>query len=427
MRILIISSFFPPENSIASLRPYSWAKWWSKSGNDVTVVTTVKRRRSNDLNLDCSFFKIISIQVPILSKLSQNQNIASSDKKNNNKNIYQNIIQIMKRKFIKFSQETGCFHSVRFPDFHDLWAVKVTKMIKPNDYDMVISTGGPYSTHRIGYYIKKKNKKVKWIIDWRDYWTMSVEMRGLFIFRHYEKSLESKFHNTADLISTVSVPASDIFRKMTKTKVITIFNGFDKDDFNFLNNIPRANNKKLIIVYAGTIWPKIMDPSPLFKAIMNLHKNGKITPSDMEIIFIGNNADVNDLAQQFEISEYYNYKGFLPREDAIEIQYNSDIGIWLGIDNKESKGTLSGKLFEMLSLCKEIWAVGITNNMDAGDIIEKANAGYCFGTNVELIEKALLDRIKNKNKKERQKDISLIERFSRKNQAEILLDAVKRI
>lgn len=42
MRILIVSTFFPPENSIASFRPYSWAKWWSRAGHEVTVVSTKK-------------------------------------------------------------------------------------------------------------------------------------------------------------------------------------------------------------------------------------------------------------------------------------------------------------------------------------------------------------------------------------------------
>ncbi|MFM8917928.1 MAG: hypothetical protein ACKOGP_09325, partial [Bacteroidota bacterium] len=47
MRILIISTFFPPQNSIASHRPYSWAKYWSKAGHEVVVLTTPKKKNSN--------------------------------------------------------------------------------------------------------------------------------------------------------------------------------------------------------------------------------------------------------------------------------------------------------------------------------------------------------------------------------------------
>ena len=37
MNILIVSHYFPPGNSIAALRPYSWAKYWSRMGHQVTV------------------------------------------------------------------------------------------------------------------------------------------------------------------------------------------------------------------------------------------------------------------------------------------------------------------------------------------------------------------------------------------------------
>ena len=60
MKILIVSTYFPPANSIASLRPYSWAKWWSRAGHDITVLTTEKDKRSNDFKLDCKGFKILT-------------------------------------------------------------------------------------------------------------------------------------------------------------------------------------------------------------------------------------------------------------------------------------------------------------------------------------------------------------------------------
>lgn len=68
-KILIITHYFPPINAIASHRPYSWAKYWSRMGNDITVLTTKKEPKSNDLNLDCSFFKVIEAENIIRNKL----------------------------------------------------------------------------------------------------------------------------------------------------------------------------------------------------------------------------------------------------------------------------------------------------------------------------------------------------------------------
>ena len=68
-KILIITHYFPPINAIASHRPYSWAKYWSRMGHNITVLTTKKEPKSNDLNLDCSFFKVIEAENIIRNKL----------------------------------------------------------------------------------------------------------------------------------------------------------------------------------------------------------------------------------------------------------------------------------------------------------------------------------------------------------------------
>src|SRR5690349_12431827 len=72
MRILIISKFFPPENSVASLRPYSWAKHWAAAGHDVSVLTTVKSKgQKEDLVLDNELnFKLYEVDYsPFFYKL----------------------------------------------------------------------------------------------------------------------------------------------------------------------------------------------------------------------------------------------------------------------------------------------------------------------------------------------------------------------
>ena len=78
MKILIIAKYFPPQNGIASLRPHSWAKWWSNLGHEVTVVSTKKIPRENDLKLDCSGFDLIEIPVPVESFLDRINPIAVS-------------------------------------------------------------------------------------------------------------------------------------------------------------------------------------------------------------------------------------------------------------------------------------------------------------------------------------------------------------
>ena len=56
MRILLVSPYFPPQNAVASLRTHAFASWWARAGEDVTVLTTVKRSHQRGLDLDCDGF-----------------------------------------------------------------------------------------------------------------------------------------------------------------------------------------------------------------------------------------------------------------------------------------------------------------------------------------------------------------------------------
>jgi len=420
VKILIVSTFFPPKNSIASLRPYSWAKWWSKAGHDVTVLTTLKKTSESDLNLDCSFFRVISTKQKetISSKISSAKSSSFSFKKM--------ILSLLKNLFSDYLASKGCFVSCRFPDWHDSWAKKSVSNVIDEKWDLVISTGWPYSVHRVGYALKKNNPSVKWIVDWRDLWTMNHLYEGFFLFRWYEKLLEKKFHRNADMITTVSEPLAETLRAMTSTPVVTITNGFDEDDFIDIVRKPRKLNKKFTIVYSGTIFKGFRDPAPLFKAVKNLISKNIISKNDLRIIFAGTkNTDMTDTAKEYGISDYFFYAGFLPREEILKMQYDADALLFLEYNDPNVKGVLTGKLFEYLYLAREIWAVGIESDSSAGSIIADMNAGECFGNDILKIQEYIVKVLKNKNV--RKKNQKILSRFNRKNLALSLLDSLKKV
>ncbi|RMG05815.1 MAG: hypothetical protein D6735_04915 [Acidobacteria bacterium] len=63
-KILIVTAFFPPQNSIASLRSYSWAKYWSQSGYNVTVLTTPKTLHYANINIPKADYQVLEIPIP---------------------------------------------------------------------------------------------------------------------------------------------------------------------------------------------------------------------------------------------------------------------------------------------------------------------------------------------------------------------------
>lgn len=423
MKILIVSTFFPPQNSIASLRPYSWAKWWSRAGHEVTVLTTQKQKSPADLNKDFSGFKIIELPLPHLIK---QKNVPSASSDNSEKNTAAQTSSkrnLLKTLLLWYGERTGCFNC-RFPTLSDFWAAKAKKAVNPFDFDAVISTGGPYSVHFAAEYLKKKNPRLVWCVDWRDYWTQSAECHGSFFFRWWEKLKDRQFLQRSDFVTSVSDQFSGTYRTLTKKPVYTIYNGYDPDDFAETGPSEYCG-AKLVILYAGTIYPAIQDPSPLYRGLVELCKEGKINKGDVKVLFCGRCGQAAEIAKKEGAEDFVEYIGFLSHEKTIALEKAADVVLFLGHDSPESRGVLTGKLFEYLYCAKEIWAVGISRKMQAGEFIEKAEAGKVFFTDVEKIKAAVMEKLLQKNSGaviENKKDAGFIKQFERKAQAEFLLE-----
>jgi hypothetical protein len=425
MKIIIVTEYFPPENAIASLRLFSFAKYWHIAGHHITVLTTLKNKNKNDLNFDCSFAKVIRVPIPFLSKPSvRYSNEMKNNKSGNNKKKLRNLLKPLKELYNFLSRTTGCFSS-HFPHLCDLWAKKTLALIDPSDYDVVVSSGGPYSVHRVGLALKKKNPKIIWIVDWRDLWTKSPFSQGLKIFRPYEKFLEKRFHDDANLISVVSDENAKMLRTITDTPVEVIYNGFEPYDYSEIKRKRHFKKEKVFsIVFTGSLYHNFQNLNPLFEAVSNLKQKYDITEKELRIEFAGPNADVSYIARKYQVSDLYTYLGFLPREDALQLQYDADTLLFFDFNIPNFPGILTGKLFEYMYIAKEIIAIGNNAYSDAANLISSTNSGIYLGSDTGCIEQYLFERIIKREENKLEKKISVIEQFSRQKQANKLLDII---
>ncbi|MHC5026483.1 MAG: glycosyltransferase, partial [Planctomycetota bacterium] len=61
MRVLLVSAYFPPQQAVASMRPYTWARTWASSGVDVDVLTTEKREDQRGLDVPAGDYRLHEI------------------------------------------------------------------------------------------------------------------------------------------------------------------------------------------------------------------------------------------------------------------------------------------------------------------------------------------------------------------------------
>ena len=418
MKILIISTYFPPQNSIAALRAYSWAKYFSELGHAVTVLTTAKKSATNNLHLKLP--KNVQVIPDIEIDTYENSCFCSL------KNKLLQFIKVALKPFLEIlSTRYGMFSTCRFPDLLDFWAIKSTSLVSDTSWDLTISSGGPYSVHRVAFQLKKMQKTRLWILDWRDLWTQNHIYRGFFLFRPYERYLEKKFHDNADTLTTVSNPLKQQLSRITKTPVKVIYNGFDKSDYDSLPDTRFFKNKEdfLYIAYTGTIYKGFRDPSPLFLALSLLSQSHNHISKKIKLAFAGHNADLSFLAKKYNIETHVEYYGFLERESALKMQ--KDCHALLLLESDLQSGVLTGKLFEYLFSEKHILGIGFSEKSSPGQLIKITQSGESLGADIEKIKKWLLEFAENPASKElhrSERSTNIIHSFSRKKQAHKLLE-----
>lgn len=428
MKILIISLFFPPQNSIASLRPYSWAKYWSRAGHDVTVVTLPKAEASSNIETSFEHFKVIEVPAPLMRIIkgdSYKNQFSTSAKANKKIGLLPEIKIKIKQFRNKIQSRYGIFFSCRMPDTLDfLWTAAVVKALNNEKWDLVVSTAWPYGVHAPAYHLKNNGLAKHWIADWRDLWTDNHMYPGLPGFRFVERFLEKKWCNAADLITTVSLPLVEVFQKKYGNKSKVVFNGFDEEDY---KNLPDESvfpdDGVFRVLYTGSIYPGQRDPTPLFHAVAQLDREGFITPNNLQVLFCGVNANLNELAKDTGIESYVRYLGFLPRPEALRLQRDASALLLLEFESKEVKGILTGKVFEYLFAGPPIIAIGVTHESSIGELLASTDTGKSFGKDTNAIKGYLKHLMQNPELRSR-KCKSEILMYSRKNQAKRMLDLV---
>lgn len=397
MRVLIIASSFPPYNAIASLRPYSWAKYWSKWGHDVTVLTTKKIENvAFNLNLDCSTFKVIEIDYmsayPLIAKHIGNPETKLPAPKTNGGGEKQRKSVIRSIASYLFANSGAISNDCRMPNTYQLWVGAACSYMQAlgEHYDVAVSTFAPFASLQIGYRLKKKGVVEKLVFDYRDLWIESP-FKGVFGFRWLERVFEKKWIKEADAITTVSQPLADVLSSKYQREVRVVLNGVDLDDLKAAKPNDILDNSKINIMYAGSLYANLRDPEPLFKALSELKEEGVNISRIKVSIATGSPDRTIELINMYNLSDNAEYIGMLPRQEVLYMQSVADIVLFLAHNGEGGEGFLGGKLSELLFSGTYIWVIG--KRGQPSDIIEGYGCGKHLGNDVFIIKeniKALL-------------------------------------
>ena len=415
LRIVIVTYNWPPRNAIGTHRPYSWAKYWSRAGAKVTVLTA--RKQSFDLPLDLELPELPGVKV---IEADFDISVAASSARLGGRHWEKGLTWLKRAKRVC----EGWFGIAL--DARDGWVKGAMPhaLQLAEDADVVVSTYGPRGCHLIASAMKRHRPKLFWVADYRDLWSQNHLSGYNSRARKKEAAMEREHVGTrADMLTVVSEDLANQLRFFLKKPTYVIYNGFDVEDA--VELLAPASSDVKRIVYTGLLYPGSRDPTPLFSAMRELQLEGRLNPSDLQVDFYGPASDwLQNLISQFGLSEFVKVHGRVLRNIALTRQCQADRLLLLESGATEAKGVLTGKLFEYLAAGRPIISLGSSPDSAIATVLEDCASGICIGTDVKSARQLIEELLAGDVPEWFRPDTNRITTFSRENQANILKDLI---
>ncbi|MBQ3542120.1 MAG: hypothetical protein IJA45_03235 [Oscillospiraceae bacterium] len=386
MRILIITTYYPPDTAIAAVRPYMFAKYLKQYGHDVTVL------RSGEFFNDCeNFFENIP-GVQVISYLGENSPAEvfargewekpSTQPKSRIGFLPEKVRKPIARFYHRIMQPRELArHMMRRNQCLEKQKAALDQLkSQGNSFDIVFSTFGEIENIFAGQYAAKIFD-CKLVQDFRD-----SAARSPFLRRRWLKKLQKIQREAVSQADAVTAVSSGLLSELTlgvksNFPEMVLHNGYEP----IANTMPACNDSPeaglFAICYTGLLYAGMSDFSPLLQALSTLKEQGKIDLSKVRIHYAG--PDFNRLqmaAAQFQLTEIVVDHGYVSRTEAARLQATADIFTVLSWNTESSQGILTGKFYEGIRAGKPILSI-ISGNVPHSELDllnQKYQYGFCY-------------------------------------------------
>ena len=387
-RVLLISYYFAPQNTIGAIRPTKMAKYLERMGYEVTVICgggldekvdpTLQRdlEQLKDVHLirewnplrDRAIRKAQQAAAPAVATAKQEaapHPASSSGLVAKAKGIVGKVLDNVYLYLFWLSDR----------DFGRKAKAEIRKL--QGDYDCVLSSYATISVHEAGLYAKKSGKATKWIADFRDEVNMAFSWQA-----GRQRKYIKMVRDNADLLTGVSYGVLDMMDMEKTGRVLT--NGFDREDLPLVD-VERTDDK-LRVVYCGYISEgrknaPNRDLSPLMKTIRALIDEGLLTKEEVQLVYAGSQSPLFvRVAEESGLQDCVEDHGMVSRQESIRLQLSADILLMASWHMTGRKGILTGKLFEYMMMNKPVVCCmsGDLTGSDVKGVLDTTGIGFCY-------------------------------------------------
>lgn len=350
-RILLIAFYYPPVETVGSVRPAALAKYLPRFGWEPIVLAPKVQGayRQSKLVIETEYQDVLEdwkARLRLDRKLGVHEQLGLPlAKKPGSAPPHTRLLNFVK-------------YLLTYPDPCKGWipsALETLHQISRQDLDIaaIVTTSPPISSHLIG----RQARNIlgcPWIADFRDLWTQNL---GAHNFQQLQVGLEKRTLKDADALVTVSEPWTRRLQEHHPDKrIYTVTNGFDPDDY---CSPPPALTRDFSITYTGKLYAGQRDPTLLFEVVRDLINEKTIPASALCIRFYGLVEPwLSILVEKHGLNRVVELNGPTPRAVVMEHQRESQVLLVLPWSDPSETGHHSAKLFEYLAAARPILAVG---------------------------------------------------------------------
>lgn len=385
MKILIVSWYFPPCNTMGALRIGKLAKYLLGQGHDVRVVCAkdqpyamtlpvevpeaiVYYSRWGDVNIVPVKVQAIRVWLKRLLSRSGGQGPGEAATAPTATQPSAGPPGLL-RRILNFYQ-----HATNIPDGMIGWlphALRAGRQATDGwTPDVVFASAPPFTTLLVGRSIAKRTG-APLIVEYRDRWIEDPYGYTPPLRRWIDEKLENWCTRPARGIVTVSSPWKDDYAARWGKPVEVAFNGFDPDDVAAVADVAPDTGSTLNILYTGILYPERRDPAPLFRALAGMPEANERIRAD----FYG--ANVEQLQAQiaeYGLEEVVRVHPGVPFRESLRLQRAADVLLLLQWNNVLERGNVPGKVFEYLAARRPVLGIGYEDGVPAR-LLRERNAG----------------------------------------------------
>jgi hypothetical protein len=278
--ILLITYYFPPEQTPRAFRWEALIKSLANRGYKIDILLPKHKNKKRPKFNNVEYYET---KQGVVDNIFY-QHILNSGTHNLNRSNNKTSKKLLKIKKIFKKICSFFFNKLVWPDGSAIWYFfakkELRKITKNNQYDCIISSALPFTSHLLGYYAKKQLKS-RWVAEYGDPFSFNPQPQKS-ILRFLNKKIEKKLIEKMDYIIVPFEGSKEgffinfPFLKKDKIKVIpqiipSLHSNPGKikwEDF---------DKSKINIVYAGIFYIPIRSPKILLEAIAKLREKDIIT------------------------------------------------------------------------------------------------------------------------------------------------------